>query len=373
MSNMITEYFGRMLGRAVNSAYTGNELPDIYPMALDAKVFVRIDMIATYAKILTDTVERCHGIPEEHQHILWDSCEQSQSSEGLVSLLAQAMTDKSELYLVYKEKVLRKATSTEQAQILNDYKARAESAVGVYISFKNYKRTEMLDIYSGLEYSVLASLHRTVNVSKAVQVKINELRKSVSLADATVAMGQAQSIADALSRGKDVVLDRMDEITTATPNIDPTEKAISFLDSKRAFILGLPLAYISGLQTGGIGATGEADMRAVERGLKQYYVTIVQPVLKALLKIEDLTFRSQDFRQVQAGLEALKAFELASDEYLSKQAKVDILRRMFELDAEEEEAALAEEEAERDDEPEEPAQIQPAVVKQLPKGVEVRS
>lgn len=366
----ISDYFGRIFNRAVNSGYTGNELPDIYPMALDAKLFCKTDMLATYAKILTDTVERTQGIPEDDEHILWDSCEQSHSSEGLVTLLAQAMVDKSDLYLVYNEtKVLRRATNEEQSQIQKDYREKAESSIGVYVSFKKYRRTDMLEIYAALEYSVLASLHRTVNVSKAVQVKISDLRKSVSLADAGIALAQAQAIADALSRGKDVAMDKNDEITTATPNIEPTEKAIAFLDSKRAFILGLPLAYISGLQTGGIGTTGEADMRAVERGLKQYFLTIIQPVLKALLKIEDLSFRSQDFRQVQAGLEALKAFELATDDYLSKQAKIDILRRMFELDPDEEQKNLEDEQAERDDEPQ---QVAAPIVRQINAAPEVR-
>lgn len=339
----ILDFFRRSL--TSGNAYT-NELPEIYPLALQADVFVKADMLATYVKILTDTVDRTHGIPEEDQHILWDNCVQSESTEGLVTLLATAMVNKSDLYLVYKSGVLRKATNEEQQRILADYKKSAESDEGVYVSFKNYKRTDMLLIYSGLEYAVLASLHKTVNVSKAVQIKISDLRKSVSLADATIALAQAQQIANALRAGMDVAVDKNDEITTATPNIEPTEKAIAFLDAKKAFILGLPLAYISGLQTGGIGSTGEADMRAVERGLKQYFVSIIQPVLKALLDVDDITFRSQDFRQLESGLEALKTFDLVSDEYLSKQSKQEILRRVFELDEAEEIKNLEEEEQE---------------------------
>lgn len=336
----ILDFFRRSLSSG--NAYT-NELPEIYPLSLQADVFVKADMLATYVKILTDTVDRTHGIPEEDQHILWDNCVQSESTEGLVTLLATAMVNKSDLYLVYKSGVLRKATNEEQQRILADYKKSAESKEGVYVSFKNYKRTDMLLIYSGLEYAVLASLHKTVNVSKAVQIKISDLRKSVSLADATIALAQAQQIANALRAGMDVAVDKNDEITTATPNIEPTEKAIAFLDAKRAFILGLPLAYISGLQTGGIGSTGEADMRAVERGLKQYFVSIIQPVLNALLDVE-VTFRSQDFRQLESGLEALKTFDLVSDEYLSKQSKQEILQRVFELDEAQEEKNLADEE-----------------------------
>ena len=79
--------------------------------------------------------------------------------------------------------------------------------------------------------------------------------------------------------------DKEDEITNATPDISTDEKAILFLDAKRAYILSLPWLYVTGEQTG-IGASGENDMRAVERGLKQYFVSIIQPVVKALWGVE---------------------------------------------------------------------------------------
>src|SRR5690606_29068033 len=153
-------------------------------------------------------------------------------------------------------------------------KKRGESETGVFISFKGYRRTDMLTIYSNLEYCILASLHKTVNIAKAVQIKINDLRASVSLNDSEVARAQARSIATALGKGKDVYLDVKDIIEAARIDTAPTEKAIGFLDAKRAFILSLPLSYISGLQTPGIGSTGEADARAVDNGLKQYFLTV---------------------------------------------------------------------------------------------------
>ena len=80
-------------------------------------------------------------------------------------------------------------------------------------------------------------------------------------------------------------------------------------------------------------------MRAVERGLKQYFLTVVQPVLLAVFD-DETEFKSLDFRQMMSALETLKTFDLVSDEYLSVQAKRAILARMFELDEEEEAEAL---------------------------------
>lgn len=325
------------------------ELPEIYPLTLIATNFIKADITATYTKILTDTLERTHGIPKEIVPLLWDNCVQNESNEGLVTLLVRAMMQKGELFLVYNKAVgvLRPATYVEQQLIRTDYKDRGESATGVFISFRNYRRTDMLEIYSALEYCILSSLHKTVNIAKAVQIKMSDLRASVSLADSGVAAGQAKALATALKRGSDVFLDAKDEITTASPNIDPTEKAIAFLDAKRAFYLDLPISYVSGAQTPGIGSTGEADMRAVERGLKQYFFSIIRPVLKAVFGIET-EFKSQDFRQITSALEALKTFDLVSDENLSQKSKREILARMFDIDADEEEKALEDEAAARE-------------------------
>ncbi len=333
-------FFSFFAGRSNTSGSTGVE--PIFPLALPVNDFIRADILATYQKILTDTVERAHGIPDAIMPLLWDNCVQSENQDGLITLLSRAMTEMRDLCLIYKPSVgvLREANFKESEKIRADYKANGESADGVFISFKNYRRTDMLRIYSALEHCVLASLHKTVNVSKAVQIKMSDMRSSVALADAGVAIAQATAIADALRCGQDILLDVKDNVTTATPDVSPTEKAIGFLDAKRAFCLGLPLAYVSGLQTGGIGSTGEADMRAVERGLKQFFLTIIHPVLLAVFGV-DTEFKSLDFRQMASALEALKTFDLVSDEYFSKEAKTSVLSRMFELDEEEELAALA--------------------------------
>lgn len=330
-----------------NKELGNSEIPEIFPLALKSDIFVKSDVFNTYSKILTDVAERTHGLTEEQSVSLWDSCEQSESNFGLISLLAHAMTNQTDLFLVYKPsvQVLRKATSEEEQKIRLDYEKGGESSTGVYCSFKRYRRTEMLEIYSAFEYCVLASLNKTLNVSKALQLKVGDLRQSVSLADAGIAREQAMSIAKALGNGNDILIDAKDTIATATPDTAPTEKAISFLDAKRAFILGLPLSYVVGEQAGGMNATGEADMRAVERGLRQYFVSILRPVVQAIFNIE-VEFKTQDFRQITAALAVLTAFDLTSDDNISQATKRDIVARVFDLDADEELKLIEKEEKE---------------------------
>lgn len=315
------------------SETTADGLPDIYPFTLAEEVFVKGDILATYTKILTDVIERTSGLDEKKQKLMWDNCVQTSANEGLITLLGNAMYQKSELFLVYVPSVniLRRADSAEIILIRKDYKEKGESSVGVFISFSNYRRTDLLKVYSALEYCATASLYKTVNLAKAVQIKIDGLRQSTALVDSKVATDQAVKIAAGLKGGKDVLLDAKDIIETAQIDTAPTEKAISFIDSKRAYILSLPVAYTSGVLTAGIGSTGEADMREIERGLKQYFESIVKPTLDALFKIQ-VSFKSQDFRLMTSALEALRTFGMTDDELLDTETKIEIVAELFDRD-----------------------------------------
>lgn len=309
------------------------EVPSLFPLNINAQDFIKADIIDTFKKILSDVIERTQGIDGKFEVTLWDNCIQSEASSGLVSLLAHAMTEQKDLFLVYASSVnlLRVATNEEEKQIKEDYKSKGESALGVYVSFKTYGKVDRLKIYSMFEYCILNSLNKTLNVSKALQIKVNDLRASVSVADAPKAIEQAQAIAEALKNGSDVIVDRQDDITTTKPDTEIAEKAINFLYERRSEILGLPLAYVKGEQTGGMGASGENDTKAIERGLKLYYVSIIRPVLKALFKIET-SYKSQDFRQFMTGMELLKTFALEADEYMTRESKIELICQAFNID-----------------------------------------
>ena len=323
----------------------------IFALQLKCEDFTQIDVFTTYTKILIDVLERTHGLPQKYDQYLWDNHLQSESSKGLVSMLSRAMADKKDLFLVFKQSsgVLRMATSDEEQLIRQEYKERSESKTGVWISFEHYTRTDMLKIYSNFEYYVLAGLNKSLNVSKALQFKISGLRAGVSLADSAVAKSQGSELAKALERGNDIMVDKEDEISTTTPDVSPAEKSMTFIDGKKAFYLNMPLSYLSGQQTTGIGSTGEADMRAVERGLKQFFSSIVRPVLKALFGV-DVEFKSQDFRHITSGMEALKTFGLTNgDGFLSQESMIRIVCKLFDLDYDKEKASLESEGKDQDD------------------------
>lgn len=329
-----------------------SELPDVFPFPVLLDSFMRSDLENIYARILTDVLERTQGIPDETQPLLWDNCVASESPDGLVTMISKAMVNQAELFIVYDKgvKVIRKATATEETQIKADYKAKGESAAGVYITFKNYKRTEMLKIYSGLEFCAVAGLHKSMNLSKAVQFKIHELRGSVAVADSAQTNAQASAVANALKNGKDVAIDAKDIIETSKPDLTATNSAMEFINQKKSLYLGLPATYITGESAKGLGDSGEGDAKAVERGLKNYYFSIVKPVVEAIFGV-DTDFETEDYASISSSLEVLKTFELTSNELISQENKQLIVNRVFGLP----------EDAEGDA-PAEPVKVPPAAV-----------
>lgn len=315
-----------------NATPASDELPELFPVPISQSDFVQTDVVAIYSKILTDVLERTHGLSDDQVALMWDNCVKSSSSDGLVTLLAKAMADKRELFLVFEKavSVIREANPEEARQIRADYEKSANSSKGIFISFKNFKRSDMVKFYVGIDYCTVGALYKSSNLSKAVQIKIADLRGSVALIDAADAKGQAQRMAAALAAGKDVLLDAKDVIETARPDLSATKDSIAFTVQKLCFYLGMPDSYLSGEQTSGMGTTGENDMRATERGLKSYFFSIVKPTLEALFGIK-ADYKSQDTRQILGSIEVLKTFSLVDDELVSHDNKLKLVNMLLGL------------------------------------------
>lgn len=315
-----------------------SELPEVFPMKIKSETFVDIDVQNIYSKILTDCIDRIEGIPDTIMPLLWDNFLQNEAPQGLITLISCAMSYKDDLFLVYDRglSLLRPATGDQEDQIEEDYKTKGQSSIGIYVSFESYTKSDMVKIYSAMEYCVIASMNKMMNLSKSLQYKMSDMRGSISASDADSPVKQAIQIASSLRNGKDILIDKNDEVVTNNPDISSIKESISFLDSKRAFYYGMPLSYITGEQTAGIGSTGEADTKAVERGLKNYYISILKPILEALFSIKT-SFKSNDFRQIGTALEAIKTFELVADDLLSLQNKRLIISKLFDVELDESE------------------------------------
>ncbi len=323
----LSEFFG--WGGSTPAA----ELPEIFPVPILQADFISIDAVAIYSKILTDVLERTEGLQEEQAALLWDNCLKSEKPDGLVTMLSKAMDGKKDLFLVFEKavNVVREADPKERAQIEADYKKQGKSSVGVFISFTNFRRSDMVRFYIAMSYCTVSSLWKSMHLSKAIQLKFTDLRKSVSLVDSAGTKAQALKIATALGRGEAIMIDEKDSVETATPDLTATKEAVEFVGAKLSFYLGLPDSYLTGEQTSGIGSTGENDMRATERGLKAYYFSIIKPSLEALFEIKT-TYKTQDFALIESATDILKTFALVDDTLVSADNKRKIVNGLLGLD-----------------------------------------
>jgi hypothetical protein len=313
---------------------TATRLPEIFPMVVGQKDFVTIDCETIYKRILTDVLERTEGLTEDEKVLLWDNCLGSEKQDGLVSMLAKAMVDKSSLFLVYIPglKLIRKANATEEQTIRADYKSKGESKVGIYITFENFRQSDMIKLYSALEYCGVNSFWKSMNLSKALQIKVNELRSSTGMNDKADIEKQAVEIAKALSEGLDIYIDAKDVLELLNPDLTATNSAMELIEKKRSFYLGLPASYLQGDSSKGLNDSGKGDQKKVEQGLRGYYFAIIKPVLKGIFS-KDSTYKSEDFDQIMASMEVMKTFSITDDELVSMDNKRGILNKMLGLPA----------------------------------------
>lgn len=320
------------LGWSTASQDQSYSLAETFELLVKEQDFISTDIINIYSRILTDVIERTQGISDDLVPLLWDNCLETEVKDGLITMLAKAMVYKKDLFIVYNKplKLILEAKPEEQSQIKKDYREKGESPIGIYISFRSLRKTDMLKIYSALEYCTVLSLHKSMNVSKSLQYKMDSLRSSVGFSDSAMVLAQAAEISKAISNGKDVILDGKDSIDVSVPDLESAQKSMDFIAQKQSFYLGLPASYITGLQSNGLGDNAEKDTKAVERGLRSYYFSIIKPVIETLFAIST-SFKTDDQTSIDTGLNALKTFELTDDSLISIEDKKTIISRLFGL------------------------------------------
>lgn len=314
------------------------DLPEIFPVPIKQKDFIAIDVQAIYTRILTDVFERTDGLNDDQIKLLWDSCMASDIQDGLVTLLAKAMRDKSDLFLIYFAdlKLIRKANSNEQSVIRIGYGKKAEpvnldgGGVGIYVTFKSMTKSDMVSFYSALEYCAIGGVWKQGNISKALQLKFKGMRGNISLDDAGDPKAQGQSLARGLSAGQDIMIDAEDMVENAKPDLKASQSMLDLVSKKQSFYLGLPASYWDGETSGAMNDSGKADAKAVDRGLRPYFCSIAKPVVDGLFSIK-VTFKSNDFEMLDSALNVLKTFDVTSDDHLSKDNKTEIVNKVFGL------------------------------------------
>jgi hypothetical protein len=291
---MSKSFFGSLF--KTTSEATETLLGAPYRLSFTKEVYCRMKTEILFEKILHRCYSRSEGAKDEQKIAsLFDSSERSGSPSGLISLVSSGMTKKEQLAIVYDNGIVRKATFDEEQVIKDDYEKVAKSSTGVLISFKDYYLTDLVNGYYGMIYDILASMNTQVGLAQALQIKINNLRGTVSVAGSDEPIKQAKDINEALKEGRSVLLDKNDQVEVLTINSDAVSSAITLVNSQLASDLGMPLSFVNGELTTGMSATGEADTNQQEEGLQDFFNSIFKPICDKLYEW-DLRFVSDDWR-----------------------------------------------------------------------------
>ncbi|MDR3050006.1 MAG: hypothetical protein LBV16_09295 [Elusimicrobiota bacterium] len=309
--------------------------PFDFSKSISKALFIEYALENIYRKILTDCYAKSQGISDKNKVFYWDSVVKSwgksAAGAGLITMLSKCMAKKADLFLTFKESVLREANSSEQKEIENGFKNKDNKAAvsnGFWFSFTDYTLTDILKVLYLFQYLILASAHTGMNVAKAVQLKIHELRNTIAYSEKDQAAEQAIAIMSGLKSGKAVLLDALDKIENAAVDMKSTETAIAFVNNLISFYLNMPLSYINGQLTTGISTTGESDNIAVERGLEAFFNSIFKPVSDEIFK-SDLSFVSDNWRVLQSGAVILQTMSMLDDNILALDIKRNVVNAIF--------------------------------------------
>lgn len=305
-------------------------LPVVWEMQLRAAVYTEIQLRSIYARILSEVIARSHSIPDEFRSLIRDSME-GDGQRGLTEHIVTAMANQAQLVLKYEAGLLHVPEYGDRQTIVNAWKKGEKPNQTLVLSFANYHRTMMLRQYLHHKYLLLCTQHKALNLSSALQIKINDMRKSIGLSDSDPAIEQARQIADALLSGTPALLDAKDTLDLLAPDISALKEVAADLHSEISLILGLPISWVTGAQKVGLGDSGDADARSIERGLEPYFWESVHPAFLHLFKI-NLKLKSEDYRNIDSAVKAAQALDIMSDDLVSLDNKRVIVSRLLDIE-----------------------------------------
>lgn len=305
-------------------------LPALWQVDLQASLYTEIQMRSIYSRILSEVLTRAHAVPDTFRHLLRSSME-GEGQKGLIEHIVGAMCTQAALVLKYEANILVVPEYGEKQKIIDAWKAGKKPPRTVMLSFAKYDKTPILRQYLHHKYLLLCTQHKALNLSSALQIKIDSLRKDVGLTDSSGPEEQAKKVATALLDGTPALLDAKDMIELLTPDVGPLQVVAEDVHSEISLILGLPISWVAGKQKVGLGDSGDADARAIERGLEPYFWESIHPAFQYLFGTS-LKFKSENHQNLDSAVNAAQKLDLMSDDLVSLENKRLIVSRVLDVE-----------------------------------------
>lgn len=301
-----------------------------FSLIMNESNFILTETKELFKNLLIECYNKSKGFNDKQSLAMWDNFDRlnDKTTAGFIGLIAEAMTEKTIVYIVYDKVtgVVRKATTSEQAEIRRDYKEKTKSPTGIMANFTKYDKADIIKLYYALLYNVVDGLNVSINVMKAVKYLADKLREKISKASSEDIINQAKAIVQNLKDGKPVLLDANDKLESTTLDVKPVESAVDFITGRIAGEMRVSLSYVNGKMTAGISSTGEADEQANERGIEIMFNSIFKPCADSLFGT-DIKFISDNYHRLKAYSDILPSIE--SSDIIEDKQKTNFVKEMF--------------------------------------------
>ncbi len=312
-------------------------IPSTEWQALNAQEadFVRQAIKALYKRILWSVINTVDAGSDKNKSNLNRTCADNytvrgEDRYGLIHYIAEAMVNK-RIIILEKEK----ASIIEGLEFFNftaeskgaTWEEDEDNKTRLILDFTKYELTDTLTMYYSLLFSALEGAGKGIKITQALILKINELTKLMST-ERNVEQLEAQlkQLDESVRAGRLAYVDAGSSVDFPVFSIEPSEKAIEFIYGAIANVIGYPISFITGKDTGSsLGDTGEAERKRIRRANQHFFLELVLPILE---RVYLRTFEL--YVEIENAENMAEMFALMRDDtYLTHAAKTRTLANMF--------------------------------------------
>ena len=289
-----------------------------FDLSLKEKEFVDYMISDLYQSILTMCFDKIifpdaeKDFKDKITPSFYDNLSVEGINKGIIKNLAYGIVQNKTIFLVNASAgdniIVRQGTQEE----LQKYeKEQGNIKNQIQMDFTKYNQSKTLKLFYSMIYWIIRATNTNVKISNSVLVKIAKLRELVAKEDAEEVIKQAKEINDAIKKGNSIIADKDDTMERLEINSQATKDALDVAFSLISGLIKMPLSFVNGELTTGLTQTGDSDNLAIERGLKNYYYTILKPCTEKLFETKT-RFSSDNTAKLKTLIGILPQLELST-------------------------------------------------------------
>lgn len=258
-----------------------------------------------------------------NETILFDCFLKTAQTKGFISLMIDALIFGKQEILTY-DPILN---VIEIKNYDNNHEINKKVKNQIILDFTSNKKIYLLKQYASIYYDCLHSLAEKSKINGALILKLATLTDNISLDEKLSVKQQALSVQSGINNGNGAVIDSKSDIDLLNADCEPEQKQIENIKQEiSSFFDGMPLNFLFGTSTAGIGASGENDTDSLERSIYSFFNTYWKPYFNGLFA-DNIDFKVENWRQIANARDIINIVE--TTEYLDEKNKKEIILNIF--------------------------------------------